>query len=135
MPRFSLNLHTFPPCLQIPQPLHIIANPLQRPKPHKINTLACQTKPNLDDSSATEKSVSELSSMKGTSSPKGAPPKFPSKDIKKKIATVSFLAALGLFLYTRFNFGVSFRDHCAIALPYEEALPNGKPTVVEFYED
>ncbi|XP_027347935.1 thioredoxin-like protein HCF164, chloroplastic [Abrus precatorius] len=130
----TLGLHRFPPCLQIPQPLQFIANPLQRHKTHKIKTFACQTNPNLDESSTRvqrqEKSVAEPSSIRGTS-----PPKFPSKDIKKKIAVVSILAALGLFFSTRLNFDVSMKDHCVLALPFEEALSSGKPIVVEFYAD
>lgn len=47
----------------------------------------------------------------------------------------STVAALGLFLSTRLDFGVSLKDLSSLALPYEEALANGKPTVVEFYAD
>lgn len=62
-------------------------------------------------------------------------PQLPSKDINRKIAIVSTLAALGLFVFTRLDFGVSLKDLSAVALPYEQALSNGKPTVVEFYAD
>lgn len=62
-------------------------------------------------------------------------PQLPTKDVNNKIAVVSTLAALGLFLSTRLDFGVSLKDLSAIAMPYEEALSNGKPTVVEFYAD
>ncbi|KAL5168495.1 Thioredoxin-like protein HCF164, chloroplastic [Glycine soja] len=89
----------------------------------KFQTLACQTNPNLD--------------QKDT-------PTTPYKNFTSSIArqrhqqqnlTCSTLAALGLFLSTRLDFGVSLKDLSAIAMPYEEALSNGKPTVVEFYAD
>ncbi|KAG5050974.1 hypothetical protein AAZX31_02G058500 [Glycine max] len=132
---FSLNLsalHMFRPCVYIPQ---IVANPLQHQN-RKIKILACQANQNLDQSSTTEKSVAELGNSKGTSSPNGVPPKFPSKDFKKKIAIVSFLGALGLLLSSRLHFfGVPMKDHCAHALPSKEARPNGKFTVVEFNAD
>lgn len=62
-------------------------------------------------------------------------PQLPSKDINRKIAIASTLAALGLFVFARLDFGVSLKDLSAVALPYEQALSNGKPTVVEFYAD
>lgn len=62
-------------------------------------------------------------------------PVFPNKVINKQIAVVSTLAALGLFLSARLDFGVSLKDLSVAALPYEQALSNGKPTVVEFYAD
>jgi len=71
--------------------------------------------------SCQEKCVAELGNTKGTSTPKGVPRKFPSKDLKKKIAIVSFIGALGLLLATRLHFfGVPSKDHCAHALPSEE---------------
>ncbi|TKY55768.1 Thioredoxin protein HCF164 [Spatholobus suberectus] len=137
MARLSLNLpplHIFRPCLIIRHPPQIVPNPLQHHKTRKVKTLACQTNPNLDESSPTEKSIAGLGNSKGTSSPKGVPPKFPSKDIKKKIAIVSFLGALGLLSSTRLHFfGVTSKDHCAHPLPSQEARPKGKPTVVELY--
>ncbi|XP_010263823.1 PREDICTED: thioredoxin-like protein HCF164, chloroplastic isoform X2 [Nelumbo nucifera] len=62
-------------------------------------------------------------------------PEFPNKNINKQIAVASTLAAVGLFLSTRLDFGVSLKDLSAAAVPYEEALSNGMPTVVEFYAD
>lgn len=65
--------------------------------------------------------MAEFDNSKGKSTPKGVPRKFPSKDLKKKIAIVSFLGALGLLLSTRFHFfGVPSKDHCAHAFPTEE---------------
>lgn len=60
---------------------------------------------------------------------------FPSKNINRKIAFTSTFVAVGLFLSTRVDVGVSLKDLSVAALPYEEALSNGKPTVVEFYAD
>ncbi|KAG4158849.1 hypothetical protein ERO13_D02G142060v2 [Gossypium hirsutum] len=48
---------------------------------------------------------------------------------------VSSLAAVRLFMSSRLDFGVSLKDLFAAAMPYEEALSNGKSTVVEFYAD
>ncbi|XP_059641916.1 thioredoxin-like protein HCF164, chloroplastic isoform X2 [Cornus florida] len=62
-------------------------------------------------------------------------PEYPNKNFNKQIAVVSTLAAVGLFLSGRLDLGVSLKDLSAAALPYEEALSNGKPTVVEFYAD
>ncbi|KAK7386491.1 hypothetical protein VNO78_26761 [Psophocarpus tetragonolobus] len=139
MALFSLNLptlHKFRPCLRIPQPPKIVANSLQRHKTRQVNILACQTNQNLPESSTTEKSIAELGSSKETSCPKCAPPKFPSKDFKKKVAIVSFLGALGILLATRLHlFGVPLKDHCAHPLPSKEARTNGKSTVREFYTD
>ncbi|KAF6155762.1 hypothetical protein GIB67_007409 [Kingdonia uniflora] len=60
---------------------------------------------------------------------------FPNKKISRKIALASTLAAVGLFLSKRLEFGVSLKDLSVAAIPYEEALANGMPTVVEFYAD
>ncbi|XP_047332061.1 thioredoxin-like protein HCF164, chloroplastic [Impatiens glandulifera] len=62
-------------------------------------------------------------------------PEFPTKNLNKQVALVSTIAAIGLFLSSRLDLGVSLNDLSAAALPYEEALSNGKPTVVEFYAD
>lgn len=45
---------------------------------------------------------------------------FPNKTINRQIAVVSTLAAVGLFLSSRLDFGVSLKDLTAAALPYEE---------------
>lgn len=47
-------------------------------------------------------------------------PQLPNKDISRKIAIASTLAALGLFVFTRLDFGVSLMDLSAVALPYEQ---------------
>nr|AFK38272.1 unknown [Lotus japonicus] len=150
MSRLSSNpigLHRFRPCLRTPQftvnPRHLHFNT------RKFHTLACQTNPNLDekDASATSQEIKivvepstvngESETCKPTSSTADASglPQLPTKDINRKVAIASTLAALGLFLATRLDFGVSLKDLTANALPYEQALSNGKPTVVEFYAD
>ncbi|KAJ4747382.1 Thioredoxin-like protein [Rhynchospora pubera] len=60
---------------------------------------------------------------------------FPNKDMNRRIALASSFGAVGLFFSSRLDFGVSLKDLAANAVPYEEALKNGKPTVVEFYAD
>lgn len=50
------------------------------------------------------------------------PPEFPNKNINKRIAVISTLAAVGLFLSARLDLGVSLKDLSAAALPYEEVL-------------
>lgn len=45
---------------------------------------------------------------------------FPNKDINKRVALASALAAVGFFIFTRLDFGVSLKDLSAAALPYEE---------------
>lgn len=57
-----------------------------------------------------------------SSSVNNGPPKFPNKGFNKQIAVVSTLAAVGLFLSARLDFGVSLKDLSAAALPYEEVL-------------
>lgn len=44
---------------------------------------------------------------------------FPNKDINRRIALASTVAAVGLFLSTRLEFGVSLKDLSAAAVPYE----------------
>lgn len=55
-----------------------------------------------------------------TSSAENGPPEYPTKTLNKQIAVISTLAAVGLFLSTRLDFGVSLKDLTAMALPYEE---------------
>ncbi|KAK7346478.1 hypothetical protein VNO80_20998 [Phaseolus coccineus] len=135
MSSFSLSFstpHIFSPYFKIHQTPQILPIPFHRRNIRKLNIL----NQNLHKSSTTEKCVAELGNTKATSTPKGVPRKFPSKDLKRKIAIVSFLGALGLLLATRLHFfGVPSKDHCAHALPSEEAQHNRKSTVVEFDAD
>ncbi|KAK6937128.1 Thioredoxin domain [Dillenia turbinata] len=109
----------------------------------RFTRLTSLSNPNPIDSPTSvqaEKGIAEATdsaeeSTKQTAESDGIP-EFPTKNINKKIALVSSLAAVGLFVFTRLDFGsVSLKDLSASALPYEEALTNGKPTVVEFYAD
>lgn len=62
-------------------------------------------------------------------------PALPNKSINRRIALASTFTSLGLFLSSRLDLGVSLKDLSSVAVPYEEALLNGRPTVVEFYAD
>lgn len=60
----------------------------------------------------------------------------PNKTTNSIIALASAGFAVGLFLFTRAGFsGATLGELAASATPYEEALSNGRPTVVEFYAD
>ncbi|CAN0911895.1 Thioredoxin-like protein HCF164, chloroplastic [Linum grandiflorum] len=105
--------------------------------------IACETNSNAstDSSTVKEKEAAEPSpsdsAAEGTSSSSDSPgfPEFPTRNLNRRIAVGSGVAGIGLFLFRRLDFGVSLKDLSAAALPYEEALSNGKPTVVEFYAD
>lgn len=142
----AVGLHRFQPCFPTshqsfrhkPSSLHL-QNKTTR---SGFQIFACQTTPNPTESSPADKlpadpgSVGNESASQETSSSQGSGfPEFPSKSLNKQIAVVSTLAAVGLFLSSRLDFGVSLKDLAVVALPYEEALSNGKPTVVEFYAD
>lgn len=45
---------------------------------------------------------------------------FPNKNINRRVAVGSTVAAVGLFLSARLDFGVSLKDLSAAAMPYEE---------------
>ncbi|KAK2426616.1 hypothetical protein P8452_41230 [Trifolium repens] len=143
MSRLSINpiglqLHRFRPCFQPSQ--FTVYPPHRRRSSIRFHTVACQTDPNLnknDDNTSTP-SPQEIKVVVETSSSSKETtdlPQLPNKDISRKIAIASTLAALGLFVFTRLDLGVSLKDLSAVALPYEQALSNGKPTVVEFYAD
>ncbi|KAJ4843707.1 hypothetical protein Tsubulata_024550 [Turnera subulata] len=102
----------------------------------KFTVVACQPNPNsnLTESPATEEDDSKTQVSSSSTQDSGSP-EFPNKTLNRQIAAVSVIAALGLFFSGRLDFGVSLKDLSAAALPYEEALSNGKPTVVEFYAD
>ncbi|AES94809.1 thioredoxin-like protein [Medicago truncatula] len=150
MARLSLNpigFHRFQPCLHL-QPSQQFTLYPPRHRHIKFLTLASQTDPNHNEKDNTTSTTppqeikvvvepSTSSSKPTTTSAVDSTslPQLPSKDINRKIAIVSTLAALGLFVFARLDFGVSLKDLSAVALPYEQALSNGKPTVVEFYAD
>ncbi|RWW90873.1 hypothetical protein BHE74_00000211, partial [Ensete ventricosum] len=47
---------------------------------------------------------------------------LPNKDINRRVALASTLAAVGLFISARLDFGVSLKDLSAAAIPYEEVV-------------
>ncbi|XP_010526734.1 PREDICTED: thioredoxin-like protein HCF164, chloroplastic [Tarenaya hassleriana] len=140
-PLNPLSDHKLHPSLQCPRSLFLIQTGAPR-----FRVLRCRTKPEAAETQ--EKLVvdgggsvgdgSSSSVKTADSSPADSAsgfPEFPTKEINKRVALASAVAALGLFVSTRLDFGVSLKDLSASALPYEEALSNGKPTVVEFYAD
>ncbi|CAM8997086.1 unnamed protein product [Rhodiola kirilowii] len=122
------------------QHLQFIKTSYCRPKTRtrQFKGVACQLNPDSDDSPVPERPTSEPvddSMQKSEPSTDFGLPEYPTKDLNRRIAIVSAVGAFGLFLSGRLDFGVSLKDLSAAALPYEEALSNGKPTVVEFYAD
>ena len=67
-------------------------------------------------------SVKDGPSQATTSSVGGGFSEFPNKNINRRIALGSTLAAVGLFLSSRLDFGVSLKDLSAAAMPFEEVL-------------
>ncbi|CAA7035815.1 unnamed protein product [Microthlaspi erraticum] len=105
----------------------------------RFRGVRCQANPE-SSSDSQEKLVvddasKEVESSQAAASSSSGFPESPNKDINRRVAAASVIAALALFLSTRLDFGISLKDLTAAALPYEEALSNGKPTVVEFYAD
>lgn len=108
----------------------------------RFPSIACQRDPTVSDSSPlTEEPIvkpglmNDNPSQAVASSSGGSFPEFPNKDVNRRIAVFSTVVAVGLFISRRLDFGVSLNDLSALAVSYEEALSNGKPTVVEFYAD
>lgn len=60
-------------------------------------------------------------------------PQFPNKVLNKQIALVSTLAAVGLFLSSRLDFGVSLKDLSAVALPYEQVCDQALNLIYVLY--
>ncbi|KAK6128658.1 hypothetical protein DH2020_037589 [Rehmannia glutinosa] len=113
-------------------------------KNHGLHRIICRNNPNPVESAAAEEKplaepdseVNGTAAAETTSSTGAGFPEYPDKSFNRRLAVVSTLGAVGLFLSARLDFGgVSLKDLSAAALPYEEALSNGKPTVVEFYAD
>ncbi|XP_050205220.1 thioredoxin-like protein HCF164, chloroplastic isoform X2 [Mercurialis annua] len=133
-----LSFHRFRPCFHGSCTFNTTLSFQIRPRRFPNVLVACQTDPKLTETSTTDKvTVEPISSsdVKNEGSTSTGLPEFPNKSVNKRIAAVSLVAAVGLFLSARLDFGVSLKDLTAAALPYEEALSNGKPTVVEFYAD
>ncbi|XP_057951849.1 thioredoxin-like protein HCF164, chloroplastic isoform X2 [Malania oleifera] len=140
-----ISLHRFSPCIHAHQSRQLSKGFVKLHDRSRIfRSIACQTSPDPVDptgSSTAEKQPVDPISVNGNdkqatgSSTSTEFPEFPDKIVNKQIAVASVLVAVGLFLSTRLDLGISLKDLSATALPYEEALSNGKPTVVEFYAD
>ncbi|XVE91982.1 hypothetical protein REPUB_Repub01dG0057800 [Reevesia pubescens] len=139
-----LSLPRFRPYFQVSDSTHLFKSPfLSQKRIPKFQAIACQTNqtPVETEHCNKEKVLAEPDSAKDSTSPAttssigGGFSEFPNKNINRRIAVGSTLAAVGLFLSSRLDFGVSLKDLSAAAMSYEEAISNGKPTVVEFYAD
>ncbi|CAI0430785.1 unnamed protein product [Linum tenue] len=143
----SNSIHTFRPhfhTAESPPPPPIRAFFRCRDESRRrFPVVACQTKPNSPAESSTveEKEPASLGTdsaageTTSSSSDSAGLPEFPTRNLNRRIAVGSGLFGVGLFVSGRLDFGVSLKDLSAAALPYEVALSNGKPTVVEFYAD
>lgn len=140
-----VGLHKFQPsCFHsATKSLHFV-NPSVHSRNRKLRfqRLYCQSEPKPTDSNSEKNLIAESDSAKDDkisevpdSPSDGGPPNLPNKSLNRRIAIASVLGAVGLFVSGRLDFGVSLKDLSAAALSYEEALSNGKPTVVEFYAD
>ncbi|CAN6309190.1 unnamed protein product [Urochloa humidicola] len=103
-------------------------------------TLACVAPPDSAEPQTDEQAVKPESTeeeVQITSTPQDAGlPALPNKDLNRRVALLSTLGAVALFASQRLNLSeASLKDLAANAVPYEQALSNGKPTVVEFYAD
>ncbi|CAL1408833.1 unnamed protein product [Linum trigynum] len=132
----------FPTAESPPVPFTGATFPFREKPRRQFPVVACQTKSNSSTENSTVKEKQADSSGTddagaATSSPSDSAglPEFPTRNLNRRIAVGSGLFGVGLFVLGRLDFGVSLKDLSAVALPYEEALSNGKPTVVEFYAD
>ncbi|KAL9225000.1 hypothetical protein vseg_000973 [Gypsophila vaccaria] len=114
--------------------------PLQL-RPRRLQSVAClgnvpeESTPTAEKVPAEHTVIDDKQGQDAASATGPSFPDLPNKEVNKRIAVLSIVAAVGLFASGRLDFGISLRDLTAVALPYEEALSNGKPTVVEFYAD
>lgn len=79
-----------------------------------------QEKVLLDPESENDGNIANSSKETAASSVGAGFPEYPDKKLNRQIAVVSVIAAVGLFLSARLDFGVSLKDLSAAALPYEE---------------
>lgn len=91
-----------------------------------FRNLRCQLKDEVKSNDEDEKTEDKST---------GAAVIVPDKRVNRRIALASVSGAAGLFVATRGWIGgsVSLGDLSATAVPYDQALRNGMPTVVEFY--
>ncbi|TYJ43169.1 hypothetical protein E1A91_A03G135800v1 [Gossypium mustelinum] len=139
-----LSLPRFRPYFQVSDTALVFKSPSLSPyRTRKFQSISCQTNPLPTQTQPSDEgkvlaepdSVDDSTSEATNSFVGGEFSEFPNKNINRRIAIGSTLAAVGLFMSSRLDFGVSLKDLSAAAVPYEEALSNGKPTVVEFYAD
>ncbi|KAF8709893.1 hypothetical protein HU200_029607 [Digitaria exilis] len=103
-------------------------------------SLACvappdSAEPQTDDQAVKPESTEDEAQLTSTPQDAGLPA-LPNKDLNRRVALLSTLGAVALFASQRLNLSeASLKDLAANAVPYEQALSNGKPTVVEFYAD
>ncbi|XWS69365.1 hypothetical protein CRYUN_Cryun04dG0173100 [Craigia yunnanensis] len=126
-----LTLPRFRPHFQVSDSSQLFKSPFLSPnRISKFQAIACQTNPTPTETepSNKEKVLAEPDSVKDspcqatTSSVGGGFSEFPNKSINRRIAVGSTLAAVGLFLSSRLDFGISLKDLSAAAVPYEEFL-------------
>lgn len=79
-----------------------------------------QEKPLIEPGTSDNTAATEATSSTGT----GFLPEYPDKSFNRRIALVSALGAVGLFLSGRLDFGGggSLKELSAAALPYEEVF-------------
>lgn len=102
---------------------------------HRSNSDAVDSSVTEDGEAAAEPASSSSSAISPEPTQKPELPDLPDKNFNRQVAVVSTIAAVGLFLSSRLDFGVSLKDLSTKAIPYDVALSNGMPTVVEFYAD
>ncbi|CAA7399480.1 unnamed protein product [Spirodela intermedia] len=131
------------PFQSAPRSLDLSRTPLRRwGAGRRFEKLSCRSKPDAVDSPAPTEDVKvETDAARNSSSDSAGPaqksefPEFPNRNFSRQVAVASTIAAVSLFLSSRLEFGVSLKDLAVNAIPYEVALSNGMPTVVEFYAD
>ncbi|XP_078436757.1 thioredoxin superfamily protein [Wolffia australiana] len=139
----SFTLHSVPrrisPFRSSVQSVDLRRTPIRFWKANRsFSKLICLSKPDAADSAAAAKNEEvSIDSASDTVAPANKPqlPELPNKNFNRVVALVSTVAAFSLFFSSRLDFGVSLKDLAANAVPYEVALSNGRPTVVEFYAD
>ncbi|KAL5704975.1 hypothetical protein ACHQM5_023330 [Ranunculus cassubicifolius] len=133
-----INLHKFRPSFQTCHQSSLRTSlPFQR---KGFLKLVCQSSPDPIDSQKEESTIKEACCEESATKPDESSQdpglaQFPNRSINRNIALATAVAAVGLFASSRLDFGVSLKDLSVAALPYEVAIANGKPTVVEFYAD
>lgn len=100
-----------------------------------LQILRCNKDPDKAQTPSGDEPRIEDNNKTTDSSQSIVPEEFPNRSFNRRVALASSASAVGLFLSSRLDFGVSLKDLSAAAIPYEVAISNGLPTVVEFYAD